>query len=381
MNRRQFLGTSAAFLAYSALPVQADTGAWQKFKNPDTNSGLMLQPRWVTLKDRLTLVWAGTNAQARQSEVMYTTTRDGDNDWNRVKAPFFGNDLGRVRRIALATARDGMAMLFQRETTQGNGAVEVQLSMSWDNGFTFSNPIVMDSYVLGREGGSTVTIAARQGTRRPEFAAAWVAEDGVVRGANVDPRSGFRPQAAVLGNVTDIHGKIEAVGGGNDGFYIIFAESKSLKMARMRPLTGGVEAAVTVATGDFSRNFATTSYYRGPSFLTAATERGDFKTYELKDQKAKPLYTGKFPVPGPKLDSRLALEDEKHLHMAILDPAKPGKIFYMNNQSGAWSAPEVAIELSPDASPTGFDIAVTHNYAWVIVTQNQLVSIYRRKIR
>lgn len=384
LSRRQFLLATGATLGYCCLENawgEANPSGWQKFAVPTTDSGLVLQPRLTSLRGRATLFWAGTSSEARAPEVFFCSSADGDDGWQKSRAPFFGNDMGRVRRLAVATARDAMALIFQRETTQGNGAVEVLLSLSKDNGYSFSNPFVMDSYVLGEEGGSYLSIAARQGTQRPEFAAAWVAEGGQVRACSIDPRTGFRPQTRVLGEVKSIHSKVEVIGAGQDGFYAIWAEGRSMKSAFIKPLTGTIDEAVSFASGDFQRNFCGASYYRGPGYVVAAAENGDFQVYALKDRKFTALGSkAKFPVSGRKLDCRADLEGRDHLHMAVLDEGKVPRLLYTTNRSGNWSAPDTICDLKEAVTVTGFDIAVTEGYAWAIVTQSQLLNIFRRKI-
>ena len=380
IGRRQFLAGSLAGLAYSALgPAQAQ-GAWEKFDNPKTENGLVLNPRLITLKGKVTLFWAGTNSSARAPEVMYCNAGDGDSVWGKTYAPFFGSDLGRVRRLAVATARDVMAVVFQRETTQGNGAVEVLMTLSHDSGYSFGAPFVLDSYVLGQEGGSYLSCGARQGTQRGELAALWVAEGGVVRAANIDPRSGFRPRAVVIGEVESIKARAEVVGAGPDGFYCIWPEGGGLKSVRIKPLTGTMEPAEKLTSGDIQKNFSVASYYRGPAYILSSTEGGEFKIFQAKDGKLVNPSTSKFPLPGRKLDSRSCLEEEKHLHLAVVEQGPQPKLVYITNRSGSWSTAEVITTLQPDVPVTGFDITVSDSHVWAIIGQEQLVSVWRRKL-
>jgi len=381
LSRRQFLaGSLATALAAGLEPAAAD-GLWQPFENPVTESGLVINPRLITLKGKVTMFWAGTNSAARAPEVMYCNAGDDDNNWGKTRAPFFGNDMGRVRRLAVATARDAMALVFQRETTQGNGAVEVLLSVSYDSGYSFGAPFVMDSYVLGKEGGSYVSCAARQGKQRPEFAALWVAEAGVVRAANIDPRSGFRPRAMVIGDVENIRAKAEVLGAGPDGFYCLWPEGGGIKSARIHPLTGTIDPSSKLTPGDFLRNFGGASFYRGPAILYSGSEAGELKTFLAKDEKLAPAATAKFPISGRKLDTRACLEQEQHLHMAVVESAgAQPKISYITNRSGTWSPPEVVQNLRAEVPISGFDITVSDSHVWIVVSQEQLVNVWRRKL-
>lgn len=380
ISRRSFLIGAAGTVAYSALgPAYAD-GPWQPFQKPTTEQGLVLNPRLVTLKGKVTLVWSGTNSAVRQAEIIYCNAGDDDEVWGKARAPFFGQDMGRVRRLAVATARDAMAIVFQKETTQGNGAVEVYLTVSYDSGYSFSNPFVMDSYVLGKEGGSYLSCAARQGKARPEFAACWVAEGGVVRCCGIDQRSSFRPQARVVGEVENIKAKAEIVGAGPDGFYCVWPQDGGMKTAHVKPLTTSVEDTASLFKGAVVRNFGVASYYRGPGFITTCTESGEFKIYQAKDEKLSEAFKGKFPMTQRGLDSRTALEKEELLHMAVVEGGAKPKLHYMTNRSGSWSAPEVIMNLEPDVPISGFDITVSENYVWTIVSQEQLVTVMRRKL-
>lgn len=379
-SRRHFLAGGLASLALTAVRPGWSQSLWESFPKPEGATGLIINPRLVSLKDRITLFWAGTNKDALSPEVMYCSAGDGDNAWNKSRAPFFGNDMGRVRRLAAATSRDAMAVIFQRETTQGNGAVEILLSVSYDSGYSFGTPFVLDSYVLGKEGGSYVSCAARQGKQRPEFAALWVAEGGVVRACNIDPRSGFRPRAVVVGEVETIRSKAEVVGAGPDGFYALWPQTKALKQARIHPLTGTIDPAATLTTGDIQRNFCGASYYRGPGIIASASEPGDFKLFAAQDEKLSPAGASKFPVNGRKLDSRACLEQEKHLHLAIVEGGSTPKLYYTTNRSGSWSQPEVVATLQADVDITGFDIALSGESVWMVVAQEQLCGFYRRKL-
>ncbi|MBX3165855.1 MAG: hypothetical protein KF760_00530 [Candidatus Eremiobacteraeota bacterium] len=380
LSRRSFMIGAAGAVVYSALgPAYAD-GPWQPFQKPTTEQGLVLVPRLVTLKGKVTLVWSGTNASVRQPEIIYCNAGDEDEVWGKARAPFFGNDMGRVRRLAVATARDAMAIVFQRESSQGNGAVEVYLTVSYDSGYSFSTPFVMDSYVLGQQGGSYLSCAARQGKSRPEFAALWVAEGGVVRACGIDQRSSFRPQAKVVGEVENIKGKAEIVGAGGDGFYAVWPQEGNVKTARVKPLTTSVEDATTLFKGTVVRNFGVASYYRGPGFITTCTEGGEFKIHQAKDGKLVEVFKNKFPMTQRGLDSRTALEKEEFLHMAVVEGGAKPKLHYITNRSGSWSTPEVIMNLEADVPISGFDITVSDSYVWTIVSQEQLVTVMRRKL-
>jgi hypothetical protein len=380
VSRRSFIKGALASLAIGQTGSAWAEEGWEKFAPPPTSQGLVINPRLLNVRGRLNMYWAGTSGAARAPEVYYCNKSGDDEGWGKVYAPFFGSDLARVRRLAVATARDATVLLFQRETSQGNGAVEVQMTVSGDGGYSFSTPFVLDSYVLGEEGGSYISVAARQGTKRPEFAALWVAEDGIIRACNIDPRSGFRPRALPIGTAASIKSKVEVVGAGGEGFFAIWPEGSGLKCSHIKPLTGSMGKAENVAGGEFLRNFSAAGYYRGPAFISASNESGQFGVYEARGDKLESRPTPKFPVPGRKLDSRTCLENQKHLHMAVVEGGKTPKMWYVTNRGGSWSQPTLICNLEPEVPVTGFDIEVTEGYVWAVVGQEQLIQLRRLKL-
>jgi len=78
------------------------------------------------------LVWAGTTSQIRNPELMHSTISGGDDEWKSPRAPFFGQNKGRVRKVSIGKTRNLMAVLFQRSLRQGNDAYEVLLTFSSD---------------------------------------------------------------------------------------------------------------------------------------------------------------------------------------------------------------------------------------------------------
>ena len=290
--------------------------------------------------------------------------------------------MGRVRHIAVATSRDMMAILFQREGNQGHGAMEIMLSISSDMGYGFSAPFLLDSYVLGEGNGagSWVTLAARQGRLRPEFAAAWVAEGGTLRASSVDSRSDSRAQAETVGRLTDLKGRAEMLSAGGDGFFLVWPEAVGgLKTARIKPLIGGTEKALSVAPGEYSKNFSVAYLYRGPGALVATTESGDTQSFITDEERFKPLHASLKEAQATRnLESRSCMDDKKRVHRVTLNPAN-NKLFYTRLEDGKWSAPELISQLAPDVVSTGFDIAATGDYLWVVSGQSQIVQIKRKK--
>ena len=378
---------AAALLCLSfSGPVKAEPTSpeWTPIDNPETHKGLVLEPRLMHWRDKLFLFWAGTSEAALNPEVYYTSREKKDTSWNKTKAPFFGQDVGNVRHIAIATARDLMAVIFQHRGNQGDRAVEVMMASSRDNGYSFTHPLVVDSYVLGETGGSTVAIGARQGAQRPEFAATWIAENGVLRAANIDPRSSFRPVAQVVGNVKEQDTTVQVVGNGGDGFYVVWPEGGALKSAHIKPLTGNAEDTKEILKGSFKKNFSCCSNYHGPAYLVADNEGGtELNAMVEKGGKFTPLgETVHSPLAGRNLQSRSSVDETNNrLHVAMLDSKDINKLYYMSTRDGKWSAPELVLDLDPSIPVTGFDICATDDTVWITASQGQLLFIRKRKIK
>ena len=365
-----------------ALPAGAEPAAgWEAISSPETNQGLVLTPRLLQIRDRFYLFWSGTSATVKQPEFYFSSRGGGEEKWSPSRAPFFGDDLGRVRRICAATARDAMGIIFEREANQGGGAMEIYITVSGDMGYEFGKPYLLDAFVLGDQSGSWVTIAARQGVKRAEFACGWVAEDGAVRVCSIDTRSGERPEAKAIGHVRDLKGRVEIVSAGAEGFYAIWPEMGSgLKTSRLRPLAGGVDGSpVSLTPGDYARNFSVCYNYRGPGFVVAGAENGDLQTFVTKDEKFQPLHpTQKSTVTGRGLESRSYYDSKEQIHQLVFNPAN-FKLFYSCYQDGKWSASEEVSQLDKDIQLSGFDIAASDDYIYIVASQGQKIQIKRKK--
>jgi hypothetical protein len=374
---------AAPAISPTASRASATAPGWAEMDLPDTHKGLVLEPRLMHLRGRVFIFWAGTSLEALNPEIFLATREGKDAKWKTTKAPFFGQDVGKVHHLAVATARDQMAMIFQRSANQGNRAVEVQMSTSRDFGWSWSPPFVLDSYTLGETGGSGVALAARQGASRPEFAGAWIAENGIVRAANLDGRSSFRPTASKVGEVKDQDGQVEVVGNGTDGFYVVWPEDHELRSAHVKPLTGGVEEKEVVTTGTFKKDFSVCSNYHGPAHIVAESERNQLTSFVPKGGKFVPDgETVTSPIPGRNLESRSSVDGDNGLHVATLDSHNVNKLYYMGEKKGkGWSAPELVLDLDPSIPVTGFDIVATDDAVWICASQGQLLYIRKKKIR
>lgn len=365
------------------LTLGAASAEWTEVPNPDTRTGLVIQPRFLNLRGKLLLFWAGTSTKAPGAEICVVTKEEGSDAWSATRAPFFGEDLGRVRRLAVATGRDITALAFERTPGQGGNAIEVLLALSTDRGYSFNPPYVLDSFVAD-DLGSWISVAARQGTRRDEIAAAWIADGGQVRVASVDLRSaGYRPEASTVGTSRESSNRVEMATAGSEGFFATWAETKGLKTCRVKPLTGGAEAGVMLATGDFAKNFCTASGgYKGPAFTIGGDESGSLAAWMESDGKFTPLETGKLGLSKSKnLESRCSTDNDKKLHVAVLSADKSEmKVYYTHNKGGKWAAPAVAMELDPSVPCSGLDICVLDDHVYVVVAQGQRLTIKKQKL-
>lgn len=357
---------------------------WTAFPNPDTRTGLVLQPRFLNVKDKLMLFWAGTSVKAPGAEICTVNKNEGEDSWSPTRAPFFGEDLGRVRKLAVATGRDITALIFQRTPGQGGNAIEVCLALSVDRGYSFQAPYVVDGFVADEGNGSWVAVAGRKGTRRDEISAAWISNGGAVRVCSIDLRAaGYRPEATTVGTSREGSDRVEIATAGSEGFFVTWAEAKALKTARVKPLTGGAAAAVTVQGGDYLKNFCMAAGgYIGPAFTVAGDESGQLAAWVEGDGKFNPLETAKLSLSKVRnMESRVTTDDNKKLHVALLSADKnEHKVYYMNNKGGRWSTPEVVMELDASIPSTGFDICAVGDSVYVAAAQGQRLTIKKSKI-
>ena len=144
--------------------------SWTELPRPNTGKGLFMEPRLLAMGSRVHMIWSGTTDDIGTPEIFHTHIDGGDTQWNDPRAPFFGKNKGRVRKIALGKTRNLMGLLFQRTLRQGNDAYEVLLAVSSDQGWSWSNTVEIDSYNAEKTGGTAVAIEGRQGSNRPEFA-------------------------------------------------------------------------------------------------------------------------------------------------------------------------------------------------------------------
>ncbi len=373
--------TLAVFSSAPGFTETSDAQSWQTISNPETNKGLVINPRFLTVRSKIMLFWSGTSLSAVAPEIFLTDRGQSDEQWNKTRAPFFGADLGRIRSLSVATARDTMGILFERETTQGNGAMEVMMSMSQDFGYSFGSPFLLDSFVLGDSNGSSVALAARQGTQRPEFAAGWVSEGGKVKASTIDTRRDSRPETAIVGEVANSKTKVDMVGCGRDGFYMIWPENRiGLRSAHLRPLVGGADPATTLVPGDFTRNFGTSYLYRGPGVVVASGDGGSLQSYRSDSGAFKEISTSKETAKGRNLETRCSVDEKQRIHRVVLNSGE-NKLYYQMLDGTQWTPLELVCELSKDVKMTGFDVVATEDYVWVVAAQSQIMKLLRHPLK
>lgn len=378
MKPLRFMATLMVVLALTQS-LWAAEGPWEPLVAPPNEGGLYLNPRMTAIRGRLHLFWVGTSAKVRSTELFHTTMTDGSDAWSEVKAPFFGIAKNRVRQIGVAAARDMIGVIFQRQLSQSDRAMEVLTTFSSDNGWSFSPPYVVDSFVGPDAAGTHVAIGAREGRKGPEFALGWAVDSQALRCAPLDFRSKIRPSSVTVGHYEEGENKIDVVGAGEDGLMAAFNEGSALRTARVKPLTGGVEPARTVAKGYFGRGFTAANHQKGPANL-ASLERGRLISYTYeggiwKEQDNGMLPSG--PLSAADVELRSAVDDDRDLHIAI---HAGNKIYFVTGKGEGWSEPEVVIELEPNFQFSGFDVGVTSDYVYVVACQKNQMQARRRKL-
>ena len=111
--------------------------SWTELPRPNTGKGLFMEPRLLAMGSRVHMVWSGTTDEIETPEIFHSHISGGDKEWNDPRAPFFGKNKGRVRKIALGKTRNLVGLLFQRTLRQGNDAYEVLLAVSADQASHF----------------------------------------------------------------------------------------------------------------------------------------------------------------------------------------------------------------------------------------------------
>lgn len=351
---------------------------WKAVPRGKHEKGLIVSPRLCAMGSRAHLFWSGTSEKIRRPEFHHASISDGDDTLGEARAPFFGQARSRVRKIAVGNARNMMAVLFQRQMSQSSDAYEMLITISADHGWGWTRPYVIDSFVYGKSGGSWVSIDGRQGTHRPEFCAAWVAENDQVKVATINISSSNRPRSQGVGHHSPNSNKVEVASIGRDGFVSVWSEGRGVMCARVKPLVGGAEDSFPAITGSFGQFFTLAGSYKGPASLVAGAG-GQLHTLINDDNKWKKLDLDSPSLPSGKLEARSDLDEDKKIHMVIYTGDGDNRLFYTRQQEGKWSEPELVFEMEKSLPCGGFDLAATDDHVYIVASQGVRLYLARRK--
>lgn len=389
MSKQPFLRRASVALAILlstvlTSPVKAEEPAassWQELSRPG-EKGLLMEPRLLGVGSRLHLVWIGTTELISKPEVFHTSISGGATAWANPRAPFFGANKSRVRRVGIGRSRTLLGLIFQRTLTQGNDAYEVLVSFSGDHGWSWGRTTELDSFVSDVSGGTAVAIEGREAPNRTEFTMAWSRDFGNVRVANMDIKTSLRPEGTVVGQHVDGAMKVDVASLGKEGFAVVYNNGVGLATAHARALVGKVDEAVTFLRGRYGMTYTVSSRPYGPSrmavgigtMIEAFTSNG---TSWKNDSQSGAL---PFHADGAKAESDM--DEEQDLHVVFALP-KGGnyEIWYIAQDEKKWGKAELVTTLKGDKDMRGFDIGVTDDYAFIAVSQGFEAKFFRKKHR
>ena len=372
---------SAATLAGPVL-AQEPSGAWEELARPGVGKGLMMQPRLLGFGSRVHLVWIGTTEAVPKPEIFHTSISGGSKEWSSPRAPFFGLNKSRVRRVAIGRSKNLLGLVFQRTLTQGNDAYEVLFALSGDHGWSWGPPVELDSFVAEVSGGTSVAIEGREGPNRTEFTLAWSRDFGNIRVANTDIRSSLRPEGVVVGQHVDGAMKADVGALGKEGFSVVFNNGLGLSAAHARALVGKVDEGISFLRGRFGLFFTVASRPFGPSRL-AVGEGSTILALTSKDLSWKnDDQVGILPFSSAGVLAESDMDEEQDLHVAMLVPKGGGyEVWYIGQDEKKWGKAELVVSLPADLEMRGFDIGVTDDYVFVAASQGFDAKYFRKKHR
>jgi hypothetical protein len=386
LSKKTIISFLLLCLTASALAQGDDNSPhpkWTELPRPggNENKGLFMEPTLLNMGSRIHLVWSGTSEQVRKPEVFHSLIDGGADEWQSPRAPFFGQNKGRVRKLGLGKTRNLVGLAFQRTLTQGNDAYEVLLAVSADHGWSWSNTVEIDSYVADKTGGTAVAIEGRQGRNRPEFALAWVRGYGDVRTANFDISSSLRPEGSQVGTLTPDAEKVRVGTLGSKGFTVVFNNGAGLTAAYIKALIGKVDEGTSLMKGRFGNFFGVASRPNGPSRVFVGVEQTvESMTSDGTDwTKDDEVGTLPFNIRGVSAESDL--DDEKDLHIAMIRPVKGAfELWYIGQDDKKWLEAEKIHSFEDNVEMRGFDIAASDDYVVVVASQGFHAKFFRRKI-
>lgn len=372
---------SAATLAGPVL-AQEPSGAWEEIARPGVGKGLMMQPRLLGFGSRVHLVWIGTTEAVPKPEIFHTSISGGSKEWSSPRAPFFGLNKSRVRRVAIGRSKNLLGLVFQRTLTQGNDAYEVLFALSGDHGWSWGPPVELDSFVAEVSGGTSVAIEGREGPNRTEFTLAWSRDFGNIRVANTDIRSSLRPEGVVVGQHVDGAMKADVGALGKEGFSVVFNNGLGLSAAHARALVGKVDEGISFLRGRFGLFFTVASRPYGPSRL-AVGEGSTILALTSKDLSWKnDDQVGILPFSSAGVLAESDMDEEQDLHVAMLVPKGGGyEVWYIGQDEKKWGKAELVVSLPADLEMRGFDIGVTDDYVFMAASQGFDAKYFRKKHR
>lgn len=357
---------------------------WKELPRPggNENKGLFMEPVLLNMGSRIHMVWSGTNEQIRRPEVFHSSIDGGNEKWEDPRAPFFGQNKARVRKLALGKTRNLIGLVFQRTLTQGNDAYEVLLAVSADQGWSWSNTIEIDSYVADKTGGTAVALEGREGRNRPEFAVGWTRAFGDVRCANFDIKSSLRPEGSQVGTHAPDAEKIAVGALGEKGFAVVFNNGTGLTAAYIKALIGKVEdSSSNVSRGRFGNFFSMASRPYGPSRVIVGTGE-TIESLTSDDTKwQKDEATASLPFNAAGVNAECDMDDGKNLHVAMIRPVQGAyELWYIGQDDKKWQSAEMIHSFDDKTELRGFDIAASDDYVVVVVSQGFDAKFFRRKI-
>lgn len=362
--------------------AQAAGPGWEELPRPAVGKGLMMEPCLLGFNGRCHLAWIGTSPQVPKPEVFHTSISGGSKEWSSPRAPFFGMNKGRVRKVALGRSRNLVALMFQRTLSQGNDAYEVFLSLSGDHGWAWGRLVELDSYVSDVSGGTAVSVAGREGPNRTEFTMAWIREFGSVRVANMDIKSELRPEGVAVGTAADGVMKADVGALGKDGFSAVFNNGQGLATAHARALIGKIGEATTFLRGRYGSCWTVASRPYGPSRL-AVGSASTIMAYSSNETSWKSdEQVGILPFSAEGAQAQSDMDEEQDLHVALLIPKGSGyEVWYIGQDEKKWGQAELVCALTKDLEMRGFDIGVTDDYVFVAASQGYDAHFFRKKHR
>jgi hypothetical protein len=357
-----------------ARPLGAED-SWEEMPLPATHQGAVISPSVSTVGGRLAMVWAGTDPENDITEPeFFFATFDGS-AWSAPRAPYFGDDLGRVRRVVAARSRHALACVFARQPGSSSGALDVMYCYSTDSGWSFTKPILLDSIHGGA--GSTLAVGGSD-YREPGFVAGWVDESDQVRTVLMDSNVGDHPTGKVVGQTSG--GRIQVTGDGQRGYLAAWLNGNSVETVHLKPLTGHPDDILRPVSGA-SRFALAAGGGRPPVLLAQVSQGGKALLVSLTWSGGGWSAPSQAPLVFPQGSEMRAVQDRQgRLHLLAYDSAA-NKIFYTRSRpQGGWEPPELALGLDPLMAISGFDMTADDEHLWLVAAQGPRVHLLRRRL-